>query len=381
LPPLAHQVSQAHGLGARAFDPVWRAGPDQDPGVLRLYALTRGDAAQGFAVFSRRPHQPLKLSLGEMPVAKVDFTRYWHLGEPYLHPALDRPASIAACAQLVVLARSALVADECLFFEGVPVGSAMHEALRAAADDGGDMRLQLGNEYEHQFIAMPDTFAEYVAGLGSRSRQSVLYSQRKLKKDMGGDVRCVCFETEADVDKFVPDAQLVSQKTYQWNLLGLGLRDTPATRSGLRHAARNGWFRSFILYCKGAPAAFMLGHQHGDCYYYDDVGYDPAYSKHSVGSVLQIEVLEYLYSREDRPAWFDFSTGYGPHKGRFGNKGRTEADFLVVPGTVKNRLVIGAYRTTSHLSKAAGNALARLGVKDAIKKMIRRRSAQETPSG
>ncbi len=208
--------------------------------------------------------------------------------------------------------------------------------------------------------------------MGSRSRQSVQYSQRRLYREMENRVRVERFDRPEAVEKFIADASAVSRKTYQWHLLGLGLRNDKETTSGFRFAAERGWFQSYILYCRDQPCAFMLGHLYGGCYYYDDVGYDPDYAKWSVGTVLQLEVLKDLLGTHPRPAFFDFSTGFGEHKGRFGNLSRLELNVLILRRTLRNNLVAISYETTNHISSSIIGLLARGGLKERIKKLVRR---------
>jgi hypothetical protein len=369
---LSKRASVHADRNGRVFDLAWRCEPDDDLSSLRALTLRDGSSMLGFALFSIR-RLPLRVCAGEITLAHVDLTRHWHPAEPYLESTLTGEAAVDACGKLLDFTVTGLGPGECLFFEGMPADGPLRKAL-AATRQAPMVRLDLGDEFEHQFIRMPPTLAEYVAQLGSRSRQSVLYSQRRLRKDMGGDVRCECFESVESVDRFVSDAVTVSRKTYQWNLLGLGLRDADGLRKTLRHGARHGWLRSFILYCKESPAAFMLGSQHGNCYYYDDVGYDPAFAKWSVGSVLQIEVLGHLFDRVDKPSLFDFSVGYGEHKARFGNLSRREYNTLVLPQTNRNRLLASAHRSADAASRLAGRVLHSTGLKNKVKQLIRRRS-------
>lgn len=374
---LAQRAFREVGLGARAYELPWRLGADADWKSLEVFVLRQAGSVLGFAIFARR-RLPLKFQIGEVSLARVQLTRYWHLGEPWLDTSLTGDAAVEACAQLLVSVLSLLRSRECLFLEGMPEGGPLQKALNSANARAASVRLQLGEPFEHQFITMPDSFAAYLQQLGSRSRQSVQYSQRRLLKDMEGDVKCECFETEESIDRFVADAVTVSRKTYQWNLLGLGLRDAEALTATLKFSARNGWARSFLLYCKGTPVAFMLGSQHGDAYYYDDVGYDPDYAKQSVGTVLQLMVLEFLLGRDDRPKYFDFSTGYGEHKGRFGNMSRREVNLLVMPATLANRTLVRSHRLTDSTSQLAASVLERVGVKDKLKRLIRRLSGRKS---
>jgi CelD/BcsL family acetyltransferase involved in cellulose biosynthesis len=115
----------------------------------------------------------------------------------------------------------------------------------------------------------------------------------------------------------------------------------------------------------------MLGYQYLDCYYYIDVGYDPAYANFSVGSVLQLMVLKDLYTRGTLPAIFDFSTGYGAHKARFGNFAQRQVNLLLLPKTLDNHSLALAFRWTERASAALVSALDKLGLKKRLKKWIR----------
>ena len=146
------------------------------------------------------------------------------------------------------------------------------------------------------------------------------------------------------------DATRISRKTYQWNLLGLGLRDSEGLTRQLAYEAERGLLRNYILYCRDDPVAFMIGAQApGAIYYYIDVGFDPDYAKWSVGSMLQLKVLRDLFASPGTPALFDFSTGEGEHKARFGNQSRPEANVMLLPKTMRMRATVMAYAWTERL--------------------------------
>ena len=90
-----------------------------------------------------------------------------------------------------------------------------------------------------------------------------------------------CFESGEDVARFLEDAEAISSKTYQTHLLGLGIKKNDTFEERLHLAASRHWLRSYILYCKEQPTAFMVEYQHEGCFYYIDVGYDPEYAQYS----------------------------------------------------------------------------------------------------
>ena len=232
------------------------------------------------------------------------------------------------------------------------------------------LQLQLGRTFMHQSIEFPGAFQIYLEQMSSRSRKSVQYSQRRLKRDF--DVTLFVCTEDKHIERFLDHAIQVSKQTYQWNLLGLGLRDRKGFEHTLRKWLRFDSLRCYILYCDDVPTAFMLGYIYNGCYYYIDVGYDPAWSNHSVGSVLQMEVIEELYNLPTPPRLFDFSTGYGEHKARFGNTEQEEMNLLLLSDVFQNRLLRALYLSLDKFSSFIVIVLERVGVKKQLKKLIRR---------
>jgi CelD/BcsL family acetyltransferase involved in cellulose biosynthesis len=369
---ITENIAPQQGLGARFYNVTWKLGPQPDWGRLRAFALRENGETRGFAPFLRQ-RRPLAFHLGEVRVGSAALNRFTLIGEIYL-AAQDRPDYREEVSKrLLDTALPLLGPSEALWFEGLPVDSPIYKLVNGgSAAMSRAVSIQIGEAFDHQFISLPPSLGDYLKEMGSRSRQSVQYSARRLEKDMSGSVETVKFDSVGAVDRFLKDAAAISARTYQTTLLGLGIRDNDAMRAQLRFEAERGWLRSYILYCGNEPSAFMLGHQYGGCYYYDDVGYDPKFAKWSVGSVLQLKVLEELFGSPTRPEYFDFSTGYGPHKGRFGNLSRREANVLVLPRTLRNAALATAYRASDGLSKTSVRVLDRLGVKDRLKQFIRR---------
>jgi len=358
-------------LGAMAYDIEWRLGPQPDWSSVLAFVYRDEAGRTGYAPFFKQ-ERPLEFRLGEIKYASFGIERFTLNGPPVLPEGSRTELTTVVLSLLDGLYRR-LGPNGSIHFEGLPIDSVVYELILGnPAVAKGFISVPLGEPFEHQFARLPDTYEEYLGQLGSRSRQSVQYSERKLAKDMDGKVRAVCFESVDAVERFLADGSAVSRNTYQWNLLGLGLRDTPELRGQLKMAAERGWLRSYILYCREQPVAFMLGYQYAGCYYYTDVGYEPGYADWSVGSVLQLKVIQDLYARDGRPGIFDFSTGYGSHKARFANFSRREANVLLLPRSLKNRAIASAFLLNERSSAKATALMQRLGLKARIKKWVRR---------
>ena len=325
-----------------------------------------------FGVAFRRT-RPLRFLLGEVPIYEKALRRIELGAGPVIASNrsgdeggadIEEGFLTAVCAELSP--------GEVLCFEGLATAGRLSRVISDDPEIHKNFQvLSLGKPYAHHFARLPDSFDGYLKQLGTRSRKSLQYSRNLLNRECDGNVETVCFDTVGSVDRFLDDAIEISKKTYQWRLLGLGLRDREGAKARFCFAAERGWLRCYILYCNGAPVAFMVGYHYANGFYYIDVGYDPEWAKFSVGSVLQWEVMEDLYRRGNTPTLFDFSTGYGPHKSRFGKEAREEINILLLPATPANRMLAAAWRGVNTVSDTAVRALDRLGVKQSLKKAIR----------
>jgi hypothetical protein len=318
--------------------------------------------------------RPLRFQLGEVTLFARRLRTFTLSGEPVL---VDLPdgARPRALVEFLAAARGLMARGDALTLEGVPTDGAL-AALLADPPATPFVSAPLGAPFEHQVIDMPGDWESYERGLGTRSRKSLRYSRKKLVEQLDGGLTVRCFTRPVDVARFLADAAQVSRKTYQWNLLGLGLRDQAALGERLGFAAEQGWMRCYVLYCRDAPAAFMLGIRHADTYHYLDVGYDPDWAKWSVGSVLQVEVMRDLFALPEPPRRFDFSTGYGAHKARFANRSQREVNHVLLPRGLGSRALLVGYRATAALSVRLGRLLERYDLKAKLKKLVRGRAAR-----
>ncbi|HVI79734.1 MAG TPA: GNAT family N-acetyltransferase [Candidatus Acidoferrum sp.] len=319
-----------------------------------------------------RRTRPLKFFLGEIPIYRKALRRIELGAGPVIASNcagnnegtdFEKEFLAAACAELSP--------GEVLCFEGLRTAGRLSRIISDDPEIHKNFQvLYLGKPYAHHFARLPNSFDAYLKQLSTRSRKSLQYSRNILRRECDGDVAVVCFDIIESVDRFLDDAIEISKKTYQWRLLGLGLRDREKLRTTFRFAAERGWLRCYILYCKSVPVAFMVGYQYANSFFYIDVGYDPEWAKFSVGSVLQREVMEDLYRRGNTPSVFDFSTGYGSHKSRFGKEAREEVNILLLPAALGNRMLAAAWRGVNTVSDTAVRSLDGLGMKQSLKKAI-----------
>ncbi|MBN2489470.1 MAG: GNAT family N-acetyltransferase [Planctomycetes bacterium] len=349
------------------------------PEDVRAFFLEAADGTVGYAPLRRQAWR-LRFALGELTLGSRALDRLHLMGGALLGPASAARDETPLLRALFDAVHAALQARQVVFLEGVPVDAALGRLL-----DGEDRHelpfhvLRHGAPFARHLIRLPASFEDYLGALGRRTREGFRRSHRKLVRAVDGRLVLRKVTRPEQVAAFVADATALSRRTYQFHLLGLGLRDPAALAHSLSVLAARGWTRSYLLELAGAPAAFMIGYQYAGTYHYIDVGFDPAWQEHSVGTVMHLEVLRELIASEDRPRVFDFSTGTGVHKERFGTEARQEANYLLVPRGWRGAVLVGLYRAAERTSALAVGLADRLRLKAPLKRWLRRRAARAAP--
>jgi CelD/BcsL family acetyltransferase involved in cellulose biosynthesis len=191
---------------------------------------------------------------------------------------------------------------------------------------------------------------------------------------MEGAVFLKRFSETTEVDSFIEVATDISNKTYQYKLLGLGIRNLPKVNYLFTKTAQHGWWRGFLLYCKNEPVAFVYGYQVGTTFYYWDSGYDPKWTKWSVGNVATVKLVETLITGDDRTLRLDFLYGDYEYKRRLGNVQCEEQNFYLFPRDWRTFFLSHSFQMTNRLSYQAGQALERYKLKSRIKRIFRRQA-------
>jgi hypothetical protein len=350
--------------------PAWQLeAEERDHNDVNIYLITNEDQCIGYAPFIMQPWT-WRLRLGEVTLSKFPMKRFYIHGGPLFAGDLQNPEK--QFADLLAYLRPGLGKQDILYFEGVRTNGKLYEELAQNPSlKKMYISLRYGNPYDRQFIRFPNNFDEYMLSLSRRTREGLRRNLRKLTKFVDGDIELKRVTTPDDVEEFVPKAVSISKKTYQWNLLGLGLREPEKLKQTLSILALKNWTCCYLLECKKQPVAFMIGYRYAGTYYYIDVGFDPDWSKWSVGSLLHLEVIRDLYDHGDDISLFDFSPGTGEHKERFSNEQEEEVNLILLPANLTNRFRVFLYRITELASHSANRLLEKLGIKTKLKKFIR----------
>ncbi|WP_374408409.1 GNAT family N-acetyltransferase [Pelagerythrobacter sp.] len=225
--------------------------------------------------------------------------------------------------------------------DGYRVLSAPLETAEALIADNPDMIPGGFQRYRRHYIAMDGGFDAYMAGFSSKTRSTLRRKQRKFAEAAEGTLDLREYRGARGFDEFLAAALPLSRETYQGRLLDAGLPEALEAQAALREAAADDRLRAFILWLDGKPASYLCLPVEGETLVYAWLGYAPALSHLSPGTVLQLAALETLYA-ERRFRFFDFTEGEGAHKALFGTASVEAASFFLLRGRAANRLLVGA---------------------------------------
>ncbi len=244
-----------------------------------------------------------------------------------LHPAsalADEPG--VAGAALAALEKDG-DRPRMLMLEKVEPGRPWIEELRGASA----RRLSSTEQQQTTLPYAPLRGLDWDAYLASRSK-NVRYEFRRrrhrLVADYGMAARTSTAQTlAADLDALFRLHDLRWSERGQSSLVDEGKRAVLRAFSGM--ALEQGWLRLHILEVEGAQVAAMLCWRVGDVYAYYNSGFDPAWSKQSVGTVIMgIALREALHEGAEE---FDFLEGGEGYKRKFADEARPAATFVLTP--------------------------------------------------
>jgi CelD/BcsL family acetyltransferase involved in cellulose biosynthesis len=359
-------------------EPEWLAVRARSAGTsVREYVCLHSeqDRVVGYAPFFVHPSS-FTFSLASFDLLTYRTRRVSLTCEPLL--VGDETEQAALMLALLKRVGSDLSGREIAFGLGVRLDSPFGRVLQGNEVPTRFIVMPYGPEYKRRLAAIPGSLAEYLARLGSKTRQDLRRQERRLSEESAGDVTVTVHCSPDSVPEFLTSAEIVSRRTYQWNLLGMGVGNTQERRELLTLCAQNGWFRGYILRCRGIPVAFMVGYLYRSVYYSDSIGYDPKWAAWSVGNVLHLRVMRELAGLGGEVRWFDFLHGDNANKERLSTDARLERNFYLVPRTAGWTTLISALRLFDAVTARVAHVLDRLGVKTRLRKLLRARSTRAT---
>jgi CelD/BcsL family acetyltransferase involved in cellulose biosynthesis len=234
----------------------------------------------------------------------------------------------------------------------------------------GDYLRYVPTQYRRYYIDLRQSFADYKQQFSSKTRSTILRKVKKFAEHSGGDTLWKVYKTADEIADFFRLARALSAKTYQAKLLDAGLPESEAFLSSAQTLAAEGRVRAFILFDGARPVSYLYCPAQREVLIYQYLGYDPEYTKLSVGTVLQWLALQHLF--EERAFHlFDFTEGQSEHKRLFATHSIQCANVCFIRANMRNRILLKSQMTIDRLSMVAGEILNRWGIKASVKRLLR----------
>ena len=367
--PLAEQMSLLQ-------DPRWLAALAGEPTKsVRAYVLRSGDAVVGYAGFLVHP-SALRIAFGELTLLSMPVRHLRSFTAPVVAATDDTAGWQHTVAALLHRMRQDLAPDEVIFLESVIDDTALMDLFKQWEVKRHEFRiLQNGKPYQHRSALIGDSFDGYLKQLGSRTRADLRSTRKKFIEHVNGNFRTRCFRAAHEVTDFVVDAVTISRKTYQYDLLGAGLRDREMLERLYRATADLGWFRSYILYANDEPLSFQVGHLYRGRYHAQEIGYVPEWARHHVGIFLHTEIVTDLAGAAEGAQWFDFGIGDTQHKQRLSTQSSAGSYYYLIPDTRRGSFAAASLHATNSVSAAVGATLERFGLRQKARQLLRKLGA------
>jgi CelD/BcsL family acetyltransferase involved in cellulose biosynthesis len=223
------------------------------------------------------------------------------------------------------------------------------------------------NQTSNYYVDLRGTFDDYLKAFSSKTRSTLL---RKVR-NISGMMECRCFRTPDEAVDFHKLAREVAAKTYQERLFDGAIPASADFVAKMLALARRDCFRGYTLSSNGKPVSYLYLPIENEVLIYGYLGYDSECANLSVGTVLLYMAIEQLFA-ERRFRYFDFTHGENQTKKLFGRASFLRADFYFFRWGVRNALAVYGHFLMDWLSGALGRTLDVLGLRQRMRKLLRR---------
>lgn len=170
-------------------------------------------------------------------------------------------------------------------------------------------------------LVFPNSWEEYLKMLGKNMREQIKRYPRRLEKEF--TVEYSLAQTQDEVKIGLHD--LFRLHGQRWRARGqTGVLATPRRQRFHRAVClsflKRGWLRLWTLRCNGKAVCVLLNYFYNGRYYFFIGGFDPEYSRWSVGVCLFSRVFQRAIEEGARE--FDFLKGEEEYKYRYGAQNR-----------------------------------------------------------
>lgn len=286
-----------------------------------------------------------------------------------LPPSTQNGVASESDALALLTSLRKVAADRAIVLTDVTTSSPLYLGVLKARE--ADYVLTKNEPDTHLFHRFEDSYDEFFERRTSKQRNQLRKKEKVFAERFGNAFEFREYRQSHEVSEFLTAAKAINRKTYQYRMFGESVDDDQETVAVVHRAAAAGCFRSFVLWHDARPVCFVLGHQRSDgTFEHRQTGFDPEYRDAAPGITTNVLLLRRLYA-VDRPKILDFGSGDSDYKRLFSNESRLTANPILLPRRLRFIMAYWLYEASAALNTVAVDFLARLGVKDWIKRRLR----------
>ena len=363
---------QEHPDGIIDHDPEWLAAKSGKNKSFKVFIIfsEKGKIA-GYAPFFVHPSS-LSFEVFGISLFTYRIQRYCITACPLMHPGYH---STVLLEKLLLTIRDSLGRREAIFGLGIELQSDFGRTLLDSHKlKKNYLVFPSGRTYHRRYIILPKDSETYICSLGKTNRKRMKQAQRRLKMNNELSSSTFIYTDPEKVPELLELLEKVSRKTYQHNLLNLGVKNDIETQRTLTLAAENGWLRSYVLICNDEPIAFKHGYLYKDIFFSVSVGYDPKWSNWSAGKIIHMDAIHDLIQIGVKK--FDFMYGDSEYKKSLSNSSRIEQNFYIIPRHTPISQIAYALRLLNATANLMGDLLERYKLKSRIRRFLRNRATK-----
>jgi hypothetical protein len=222
---------------------------------------------------------------------------------------------------------------------------------------------------QHYILQTPESLNDFLAAKDAKSRYNLKRLARMIECSSEWKPEIKIFHSPEDIKIFFNDAETIARNS-QPRAINVGFRNTETEYKKRTWLAEKGFFRSYILYLNGTPAAFINGTLYKKRFYTEDIGYDLKYEKYSPGSYLRLKMIQDI-AASGCAEIIDYGFGTDDYKKRFSSYSIDEIRIRMYVPNFSNYLFLGHLIFFNFLSGIVRKTLKSTGLYTSIKKTYR----------
>jgi hypothetical protein len=365
----------------------WSTDPgtrDSDIDVLISVCRSSPDALTPHVIVLYRDGAPTALLAGRIVRRQLAFrVGYFNLFKPFVkmltvpYGGLRGDPSPENCDRLVAEITHSLRRQE------AEVALLEHVAkdvplFRSAKDQPGLLfRDHFVHLRPHRKRILPRSVDQLNSELSGSERKRFRQIAKKLEKDFPKQVLLDHFENLDTLTRTLETVEGIAKKTWQRRFTGAFNTEGPLV-DFFRTEAEKGYLRIYTLHLDGTPCAFWVGAVYQGTFFSDFLGYDPQYSRYSLGMFMLSRVMEEFAATGIREIDFGFTDD--EYKRRFGNLTWQEASIFIFAPSLRGLKLSAMKATATMLHEPLRALLDRVNLMQRAKRIWRKvRGGHDSP--